>query len=101
MRGQARAEDVRDLSTQEVQAKAGFDQLLKAAATDSNEVAQRRREWERYQGLAAELANTMESWRETFADLQAMDIERLLPGVDAFGADARSATRPDRRYICG
>ena len=96
--GQGSAEDAQRLSAQEVEQKTRFDQLLDAAETDSNEVWELRRPWRRYQQLAAELMHALERWRESFAEVQALDLQHLLPGFDAFGAelDRRLAQIGDR-----
>ena len=52
-----------------------------------------RRPWRRYQQQAAELMHTLERWRESFAGVQGLDLQRLLPDLGTFGAelDARLA----------
>jgi uncharacterized membrane protein YccC len=85
--GQGSAQEVQRLGAQEVQAKTRFDQLLDAAESDSYEVRELRRPWRRYQHEAAELMQTMGHWRESFAEVQALDLQRLLPGSKAFNAE--------------
>jgi hypothetical protein len=70
-----------------VQQKTHFDQLLSGAETDSYEVWELRRPWRRYQQQAAELMHALERWRESFDEVQALDLQTLLPGLDAFGAE--------------
>ncbi|MGB5304646.1 MAG: FUSC family protein [Gammaproteobacteria bacterium] len=91
--GQGNAEEARRVSAQELQHKTRFDQLLDAAETDSYEVREWRRPWRRYQQQAAELMHTLERWRESFAGVQGLDLQRLLPDLGTFGAelDARLA----------
>jgi hypothetical protein len=85
--GQGSAKEVQRLGAQEVQAKTRFDQLLDAAETDSYEVRELRRPWRRYQHGVAELMQTVEHWRESFSEVQALDLQRLLPGIKAFNAE--------------
>jgi len=85
--GQGSAQEVQRLAAQEVQAKTRFDQLLDAAETDSYEVRELRRLWRRYQQQAAELMQSMARWRESFAEVQALDLPRLLPDLETFSAE--------------
>jgi uncharacterized membrane protein YccC len=85
--GQGSAQEAQQLSAQEVQLKAHFDQLLVAAEIDTREVSELRGPWRRYQQQAAELMHALARWRESFAEVQALDLPHLLPGLDAFGAE--------------
>jgi uncharacterized membrane protein YccC len=85
-RGQGSTQEAHRLSEQQVQHKTRFDQLLEAAEADSYEVWELRRPWRRYQQQAGELMHALERWRESFSEVHALDLQRLLPGLDAFGA---------------
>jgi len=85
--GQGSAQETQRLSAQEAQVKIRFDQLLDAAETDSSEVRELRRPWRRYQQQATELMHTLEHWRESFAEAQTLDLQRLLPDLEAFGTE--------------
>ena len=85
--GQGSAAEVQRLNAQEIQAKTRFDQLLDAAETDSEEIRECRRTWRRYQQQAAELMQTMGYWRESFAEVQALDLQQLLPDLQTFDAE--------------
>ena len=87
MSGQGDEQEARRLAAQQAQAKTRFDQLLDAAETDSQEVWESRRQWRRYQRQAMELMQTMARWRESFAEVQTLDLQRMLPGIEAFGAE--------------
>ena len=76
-----------ELGSSAAQAKAHFDQLLAAAATDDYNVWELRRQWRHYQRLAAKLAETLERWREGFAEVQSLDLPRLLPNLDNYAAE--------------
>ncbi len=85
--GQGNPQDASRLKTQTVQAKTGFDQLLNAAQTDSYEVWESRDAWRNYQSQAAELMEAMERWRVSIAEAKGLDLQRLLPGLEAFDAE--------------
>ena len=85
-RGKGSTQEAHRLSEQQVQHKTRFDQLLEAAETDSYEVWELRRPWRRYQQQAGELMHALERWRESFSEVHTLDLQRLLPGLDAFGA---------------
>jgi len=87
MRGQADIEVVKELKLNELQEQTRFNQLLDAAESDTYEVRELRRQWRRYQKQSIELTETMERWRESFADLQALDLQHLLPNLTVFTAE--------------
>ncbi len=87
MRGEGNAGEAQALRAREVQEQTRFGQLLDAAETDTYEVWEVRQQWERYRSQAAELTETMERWRESFAELKALDLSRLLPNLAPFGAE--------------
>ncbi len=79
--------DLRALSSDEVQARAGFDQLLAAAVTDDVEVGELRRQWRDYQRLAAQLSESLARQRDGFAASDNLEITSLLPDLTPFGAE--------------
>jgi uncharacterized membrane protein YccC len=81
------AADVQAVRAEAVQAQTQFDQLLLAAKTDSYEVWELRRQWGAYQGLSSEIAEVLEHWRESFDELQTLDLHTLLPNLEAFDAE--------------
>ena len=87
MRGQLDAEVVKDIKLNELQQQTRFSQLLDAAESDTYEVRELRQQWRRYQKQSIELTETMERWRESFEDLQALDIQHLLPNLTVFTAE--------------
>jgi uncharacterized membrane protein YccC len=87
MSGEGNAGEAQALRAQEVQEQARFGQLLDAAETDTYEIWELRRQWGRYRSQAAELTETMERWRESFAEVKALDLSRLLPNLIPFGAE--------------
>jgi uncharacterized membrane protein YccC len=87
MCGEGNAGEAQALRAQELQEQTRFGQLLDAAETDTYEVWEVRQQWERYRSQAAELTETMERWRESFAEVKALNLSRLLPNLALFGAE--------------
>jgi len=87
MKGEGGADDARALKNALVQQQTGAEQLLDAAETDSYEVWELRQQWRRYRRQAAELASTLERWRESFAEVQGLALERLVPNLKEVGAE--------------
>ena len=90
MKGKGSVEEAQSLKAQMIQQQSQSSQLLDAALGDSYEVRELRRPWQLYQQQAAELAETMELWREGFAEVEALDLQRLLPNLDAFSDELDS-----------
>jgi hypothetical protein len=84
LRGTGEAQALR---AQEIQEMTRFGQLLDAAQTDTYEVWEVRQQWGRYRSHAAELTETMARWRVSLAEVKSLDLSRLLPNLDAFGAE--------------
>jgi uncharacterized membrane protein YccC len=101
MKDEGSAEEAQGLSAEAVQAQTRFNQLLDAAETDSYEVWEVRQPWRRYRRQVAELAHTMERWRLAFAELQALDLQRLLPNLAAFGAELDLRFAQIERMLAG
>jgi uncharacterized membrane protein YccC len=87
MRGHADTAALKELKLNEIQEQTRFSQLLDAAESDTYEVRELRRQWRRYQQQSNELTETMERWRESFVDLQALDLQQLLPNLTVFTAE--------------
>ena len=90
MKGKGSVEEAQSLKAQTIQQQSQSSQLLDAALGDSYEVRELRRPWQIYQQQAAELAETMELWREGFAEVQTLNLQRLLPNLDAFSDELDS-----------
>ncbi|MGR8918034.1 MAG: FUSC family protein [Gammaproteobacteria bacterium] len=76
-----------------MQAQTKFGQLLDAAETDSYEIRESRASWRAHQRGAAGLAGALERWRESFRDIDALDLERLLPGLRAYDEEIERRLR--------
>jgi uncharacterized membrane protein YccC len=61
-----------------------FQQLLAAALTDTDEVRETTSAWQRYAALQAQLSIVMQRWRDSFAELDDLPIEALLPGLQSY-----------------
>jgi uncharacterized membrane protein YccC len=92
MQGKTDGVDVHSLRSSAIQEQPRFNQLLASAQTESYEVWEVRRQWRRYQGLVSELAEVLEQWRESFDELQTLDLHTLFPNLAAFHAEM------DRRF---
>ncbi len=69
-----------------------FGKALAAARTDSYQAWEVRRQRQQVQRRSAELMETLERWRESFAEVEELDLERLLPTLEALGEEL------DRRF---
>jgi uncharacterized membrane protein YccC len=78
---------VKSLRAEETAGVTRLATLLDAATTDSEDVRQLENEWRVFQRASAELAETMQRWRENFSELQSMPLGQLLPGLDAFALE--------------
>jgi uncharacterized membrane protein YccC len=87
MSGLREAGEAQALRVQEVQEMTRFGQLLDAAETDTYEVWEVRQQWGHYRDHAMELTETMNRWHVSFAEVKALDLSRLLPNLEAFGAE--------------
>ncbi len=101
MQGQGGAEQAQSLRAQEVQVQTRFGQLLDAAVAEDYEVWELRRQWRHYQRLAVDLAETMERWRESFAEVQTLDLQRLLPDLAAYGDELERRMAQVDRVLAG
>ena len=87
LQGEGTAEDTRPLRMREVQEFGQFSSALAAARMDSYEVWEVRRQWQQVQDLSAAVMENLERWRESFAEVQDLEVTRLLPKLDALGEE--------------
>jgi uncharacterized membrane protein YccC len=80
--GQGTVEDSRPLRMQEVQLLSQRAQALNAAETDSYEVWEVRHQWRRFHRLSTALMEALEQWRESFSEIQPLDLTKLLPNIE-------------------
>ena len=91
MHSQENVKEAQVLRMQMLQEQNHFQQLLGAAETDSYEVVELRQQWEQYRDKVVELSEAMERWRESFTEVQALDLQNMLPNLTDFSneLDAR------------
>ena len=58
-----------------------FGQILNGAQTDTYEVWEVRRQWQRFHDQATVLMETLERWRESFAGIRHLDLTGLVPNL--------------------
>ena len=87
MSGKRSAGKAKSLRTQEVKERTRFGQLLDAAETDTYEIGELRRQWHQFKSQSTELMETMERWRESLKDVAELDLNRLLPNLDALSTE--------------
>ena len=92
MVGAGTAEDTRALRMHEVELVTAVGQALNAAETDSYTVWEIRHQWRRLHWLSAEFMETLERWRESFPELQGMDLVKPLPNLES------ACSEIDRRF---
>ncbi len=93
LNGDGTTEDLDALRMQELQFLGRREQALQAAETDSYPVWELRYQWRRLHHRSTELMEMLEQWRESFTETQSLDLNALLPNLDAVSTelDARFA----------
>ena len=92
MSGKGTAEDSRPLRLQEIQQLTLVGQLLNAAEIDSYEVWEVRQQWRQFCDQSMSLMETLERWRQSFAEIQSLNLHKLLPNLEAVCSEL------DRRF---
>ena len=92
MSGKGTAEDSRPLRLQEIQQLTLVGQLLNAAEIDSYEVWEVRHQWRQFCDQSMSLMETLERWRQSFAEIQSLNLHKLLPNLEAVCSEL------DRRF---
>jgi uncharacterized membrane protein YccC len=87
MSGKGKAEDSRPLRLQEIQQLTQVGQLLNAAEMDSYEVWEVRHQWRQFRDQSTALMETLERWRQSFAEIQSLNLTKLLPNLEAVNAE--------------
>jgi uncharacterized membrane protein YccC len=86
-RGNADREALQAQFRAEQQASAAYGVNLQSAETDDYETWEQRALWRDYQRLSTGLTTAMYQWQECFEELGPLDVDRLLPGLEAFGQE--------------
>jgi uncharacterized membrane protein YccC len=87
MQGTGNAKSSQPLKGQVVQGQTQLAQLLDAAVADSYEIKELKQPWALYRSQVFKLTEMLECWRESFAEVQGLDLARVLPGLSAFRSE--------------
>jgi uncharacterized membrane protein YccC len=79
--GDEAAEDTRALRMQGLQQLNQFSQALAGARTSSYAVWEARRQWGRFHAGSQQVTETLERWRESFSEVQDLDLKLLMPDL--------------------
>ena len=99
--GQVSVEESRSLRMQEVQLVGQVGQALNAAETDSYAVWEVRRQWRRFHELSTELMDTFERWRESFPEVQQLELTKILPNREAVASELAGRLAQVERMLAG
>lgn len=89
------------LAAEERKGKAGFDQLLQAARVDTGEIRELRPQWRSFQQQLARFSLILTLWRESFTELQKLDVQSVLPNLAEFGAELDARLEQVGRMLAG
>lgn len=92
---------IKTLRAQLIQEQNLFVQLLNAAETDSDEVKEVRRQWHAVRDSVLDLNETMECWRDSFSDVQELDLQSLLPNLVVYSTEIDQRFLQLRRMLAG
>jgi uncharacterized membrane protein YccC len=84
LHGQGNVEEEQTLRAKEFEEQIRFSEFLDAAETDSYEVWELRQQWRFYRCQVADLTETMERWRQSFAEVEVLNLKHLLPNLGVF-----------------
>ncbi len=101
LEGKGSVEESRPLRMQEVQLVDRVRQVLNAAETESYAVWEMRKQWRRFHQLSTELMETLERWRESFPEIQALDLTRILPNREAVAEELGGRLAQVERMLAG
>ncbi len=101
MAGKGSGEESRPLRMQEVQLLSQTGQALNAAETDSYEVWETRHQWRRFHQQSAAVMEALEHWRESFDEIQPLDLAKLLTNLEAVCAEVELRFEQIERMLGG
>ena len=64
--------------------------LLESASTDSEQVREKKALWQQLLQANLDFTSTLQQWRENFRDFDRLEVDRALPGHDAYSASIQS-----------
>jgi len=101
MAGRGTVEEVQPLRMQEAALLPKVGQTLEAAETDSQEVFALRDQWRNFHHLSMTLRETLESWRQSFPEIQSLDLPGLLPNLEPFLSELDLRFEATERLLTG
>ena len=101
MTGENAGEEYRTLRLQEIQLLTQFEQILNGARTDTYEVWEVRRQWQRFHDQATVLMETLERWRESLAGIRKLDLLKLLPNLESVCNEIERRLEQIERMLAG
>jgi uncharacterized membrane protein YccC len=101
MIGTGSEEDSRAQRLQEVQLLSQLGACLEAAVVDNYAVWEVRYQWRRFLDQSTALMETLEGWRESFPELQQLDLNKLLPNLDAVCSELAMRFEQIQRMLGG
>jgi uncharacterized membrane protein YccC len=101
MASQGTAVDIQSLRMQEVVLLTKVGQTLEAAESDSHEVFALRAQWQRFHHLSRALGETHERWRQSFPEIQSLDLPGLLPNLEPFFSELDLRFEATERLLAG
>jgi uncharacterized membrane protein YccC len=99
--GEGTAEDSRPLRMQEIQLSAQAELLLGAAIADSYQVWEVRHQWRRFQQQSTALMESLERWRQSFAEIRPLNLTKLLPDLEAGCSELDLRFEQIKRMLAG
>jgi uncharacterized membrane protein YccC len=94
-------EDAQALRMQQAQVLNQFAATLKGAEADTYEVWELRRQWRLFRQLSTSLGETLERWRESFPEIEKLDLQKLLPDVHAVCLEVDARLDQTERMLAG
>jgi uncharacterized membrane protein YccC len=94
-------QDTRAIAAQYDQLLAQFGATLDAALTDTYEVWELRRQWHRFQRQSSALRETLERWHESSKEFGELDLDVLLPNLEAAMAEFERRFADIERLFAG
>ncbi len=101
MAGRAAVEETQPVRLREVQFANQFAQAFSAAETDSYQVWEMRQQWRAFQQLSTNMGEAFERWRESFPEIDQLELKKLLPNSEAFGAELDDRFAQIERMLSG
>ncbi|MGD8372534.1 MAG: FUSC family protein [Syntrophobacterales bacterium] len=89
------------LRLREAQLLSQVGQLLMAAETDSYEVWEVRQQWHRFFGQSKALMEVLERWRQSFAEIQRLNLTKLMPNLESVGSEIDLRFQQIERMLAG